>query len=149
MAERELTVGSYTFRYFSLSALQDSRVARLPFCIRILLENVLRNCDGFEVTQADVENVLNWEVSSHEDVEVPFKPARVMFPDYPGVAALVDLAAMREAIRELGGDPVKINPICPPTFTVKPPISSDYSMKKAKNRSNMSSSSVARKPFSS
>ena len=127
MAERELIVGSQTFRYFSLAALQDARVGRLPFCIRILLENVLRNCDGFEVKQADVEHVLNWEVTSHEDVEVPFKPARVMFPDYPGVAALVDLAAMRDAMRELGGDPEKINPVCPLTLVVDHSISADYS----------------------
>jgi aconitate hydratase len=95
-------------------------VTRSPFCIRILLENVLRNCDGFEVTQADVENVLNWEVCSHEDAGVPFKPARVMFPDYP------EVAAMRDAMRELGGDPEKINPVCPLTLVVDHFISADH-----------------------
>jgi aconitate hydratase len=68
-----------------------------------------------------------WEVSSHEDVEVPFKPARGIFSDYPGVAALVDLAAMRDAMRELGGDPEKINPVCPLTLVADHSISADYS----------------------
>ena len=127
MARRELIIGGENFSYFSLPALQDPRVARLPYCIRILLENLLRNCDDFEVTSTDIEHVLNWEITSKQGVEVPFKPTRVMFPDYPGVAALVDIAAMRDAMQEMGGNPEKINPICPLTLVVDHSISADFS----------------------
>ena len=97
--------------YYNLPALQDSRYDELPYSIRVLLESAVRNCDNFSVMEKDVENILNWEKSSKEGVEIPFHPARVVLQDFTGVPALVDLAAMRDAIKRLGGDPNKINPL--------------------------------------
>lgn len=97
--------------YFDLPSLQDSRYQELPFSIRVLLESAVRNCDNFSVKEKDVENILNWEKTSVEGVEIPFHPARVVLQDFTGVPSLVDLAAMRDAIKNLGGDPKKINPL--------------------------------------
>lgn len=97
--------------YFNLPALQDSRYAQLPFSIRVLLEAAVRNCDNFSVKEQDVENILNWEKTSVKGVEIPFHPARVVLQDFTGVPACVDLAAMRDAIKNMGGDPKKINPL--------------------------------------
>jgi len=93
-----------------LPALNDSRIERLPYSIRVLLESAVRNCDEFNVTQNDVEKILDWEKTAVNDVEIPFKPARVILQDFTGVPAVVDLAAMRDAIKRLGGDPSRINP---------------------------------------
>jgi aconitate hydratase len=108
---KELTVSGATHRYFSLPALSDPRVARLPHSIRVLLESAVRNCDGFAVTEADVAAILDWEKLAPQGVEVQYKPARVMLQDFTGVPAVVDLAAMREATKALGGDPERINPL--------------------------------------
>jgi aconitate hydratase len=81
--------------------------------VRVLLESAIRNCDNFSVKESDVENILNWKVTSSKDVEIPFKPARVILQDFTGVPAVVDLAAMRDAVKRLGLDPMKINPLCP------------------------------------
>ncbi len=89
------------------------QVAKLPFSIRVLLESVLRNCDGFQVTEADVKNLAGWQAESPAQVEIPFKPARVILQDFTGVPAVVDLAAMRSAMQRLGGDPERINPLIP------------------------------------
>jgi aconitate hydratase len=88
-------------------------ISQLPFSIRVLLEAVLRNCDGFAVTEQDVRNLASWEASSPALQEIPFKPARVVLQDFTGVPAVVDLAAMRAAMKRLGGDPSKINPLIP------------------------------------
>jgi aconitate hydratase len=85
----------------------------LPYSVRVLLESAIRNCDNFSVKESDVENILNWKVTSSKDVEIPFKPARVILQDFTGVPAVVDLAAMRDAVKRLGLDPMKINPLCP------------------------------------
>jgi aconitate hydratase len=110
---KELEVNGKTFKYYSLPALNDERVAKLPFSIRILLESALRNNDNFVVTPEDVENILNWKTKSEESVEIPFRPARVILQDFTGVPCVVDLAAMRDAITTLGGDANKINPLVP------------------------------------
>ncbi|GJP56254.1 hypothetical protein CLOM_g15331 [Closterium sp. NIES-68] len=104
--------GSYG-KYYSLPALNDPRVDRLPYSIRILLESALRNCDNFQVLPADVEKILDWEKTAPQQVEIPFKPARVLLQDFTGVPAVVDLAAMRDAMKSLGGDPNAINPQVP------------------------------------
>ncbi len=109
----DLTVDGKSFKYFSLPALNDPRVAKLPFSIRILLESALRNADNFVVTEADVENILDWKVQSEKSVEIPFRPARVILQDFTGVPCVVDLAAMRDAVERLGGDANKINPLVP------------------------------------
>ena len=88
-------------------------ISRLPYSIRVLLEAVLRNCDGYVVTEDDVKNLAAWNAASPAKLEIPFKPARVVLQDFTGVPAVVDLAAMRSAMERLGGDPKKINPLIP------------------------------------
>jgi aconitate hydratase len=97
---------------YKLDQLNDERYQKLPFSIRVLLESAVRNCDNFNVKPADIETILNWKTTSEQSVEIPFKPARVLLQDFTGVPAVVDLAAMRTAMKELGGDPDKINPLC-------------------------------------
>ena len=101
---------------YRLTSLEDAgltRVAALPYSIRVLLESVLRNCDGFQVTENDVRRLAAWQPTRREAFEVPFKPARVVLQDFTGVPAVVDLAAMRGAMRRMGGDPARINPLVP------------------------------------
>jgi aconitate hydratase len=86
---------------------------RLPFSIRVLLESALRNCDGFQVTEDDVKRLARWSAKPGEPVEIPFKPARVILQDFTGVPCVVDLAAMRDAVKRLGGVPRTINPLVP------------------------------------
>lgn len=99
--------------YYNLPALGDSRIQKLPYSIRVLLESAVRNCDDYEVKESDVETILNWATSSKNQAEIPFRPARVILQDFTGVPAVVDLAAMRDCMHRLGGDPKKINPLCP------------------------------------
>ena len=89
------------------------QVSTLPYSIRVLLEAVVRNCDGFVVTEEDVKNLAGWNAAAPAKVEIPFKPARVVLQDFTGVPAVVDLAAMRSAMERLGGDAKKINPLIP------------------------------------
>ncbi|KAK6230253.1 hypothetical protein QUC31_001771 [Theobroma cacao] len=105
-------------KFYSLPALNDPRIDRLPYSIRILLESAIRNCDNFQVTKDDVERIIDWENPSPKQVEIPFKPARVLLHDYTGVPAVVDLASMRDAMKNLGNDPNKINPLVPVDFVV-------------------------------
>ena len=88
-------------------------VATLPYSIRVLLEAVLRNCDGYQVTEDDVHNLASWQPVRQAAIEVPFKPAHVVLQDFTGVPAVVDLATMRSAMKRLGGDPKRINPLVP------------------------------------
>ena len=101
-------------------------VSKLPFSIRILLEAVLRNCDGFQVTQDDVVNLAKWNAAKPAELEVPFKPARVVLQDFTGVPAIVDLAAMRDGMKSLGGDPQKINPLIPVDLVIDHSVQVDY-----------------------
>lgn len=112
---------------YSLKSLQDNRLDRLPYSIRVLLESAIRNCDNFSITEKDVENILNWEVTSKQDVEIPFKPARVILQDFTGVPAVVDLAAMRDTVKRLGADPMKINPACPVDLVIDHSVQVDDS----------------------
>uniref|UniRef100_A0A674JXU3 aconitate hydratase n=1 Tax=Terrapene triunguis TaxID=2587831 RepID=A0A674JXU3_9SAUR len=105
-------------KFFNLNKLGDARYGRLPFSIRVLLEAAVRNCDEFLVKKEDVENILDWNVMQSKNVEVPFNPARVILQDLTGVPAVVDFAAMRDAVKKLGGDPEKINPICPADLVI-------------------------------
>lgn len=113
-------------KFFNLNRLGDPRYARLPFSIRVLLEAAIRNCDEFLVKKGDVENILNWSAMQHQNIEVPFKPARVILQDFTGVPAVVDFAAMRDAVKLLGGDPEKINPICPADLVIDHSIQVDF-----------------------
>ena len=115
-ARSSFSVGSKDYGIYRLSALSDmgiGHVDKLPYSIRILLESVLRNCDGRIVTEADVEALASWNAAEPAKVEIPYKPARVVLQDFTGVPAVVDLAAMRSAMGRLGGDPKKINPLIP------------------------------------
>ena len=115
--------------YYSLSALEDQgigNISRLPFSIRILLESVLRNCDGFAITEDHVKALANWQAKESSRSETPYKPARVILQDFTGVPAIVDLAAMREAMRELGGDPKQINPLVRCDLVIDHSVQVDY-----------------------
>lgn len=125
--------GSGTAGIYRLSRLEDAKltsVARLPFSIRILLEAVLRNCDGYAVTERDVANLAGWNATGAATgmatVEIPFKPARVILQDFTGVPCVVDLAAMRSAMRRLGGDPKKINPLVPVDLVIDHSVQVDF-----------------------
>jgi len=89
------------------------------------LESAIRNCDEFEVKSSDVENILNWQTTSQQDIEIPFKPARVLLQDFTGVPAVVDLAAMRDAFKSIGGNPSRINPLCPVDLVIDHSIQVD------------------------
>ncbi|HEX6782576.1 MAG TPA: aconitate hydratase [Solirubrobacterales bacterium] len=111
-ARSTLEVGGREFEVFRLDALQERfDVARLPYSIKVLLENVLRLEDGVSVSAADVEAIASWDAAAEPSAEIPFQPARVLMQDFTGVPAVVDLAAMRDAMEEIGGDPAAINPL--------------------------------------
>jgi aconitate hydratase len=101
-------------------------VSHLPFSIRVLLEAVLRNCDGYQVTREDVVNLATWHAAKPAELEVPFKPARVVLQDFTGVPAIVDLAAMRDGMKSLAGDPQKINPLIPVDLVIDHSVQVDY-----------------------
>ena len=108
--------GSGSAHLFRLSRLAEQGIGdieNLPYSIRLLLESVLRNCDGTTVTEEDVRNLATWNAAEPAKVEIPFMPARVVLQDFTGVPAVVDLAAMRSAMNRLGGDVEKINPLIP------------------------------------
>ena len=123
----QLRVGDRTYAMFRLKALQRHGfdVQRLPYSLRILLENLLRNENGSSVTKADIEAVAGWRPSSPIRKEIAFQPARVLLQDFTGVPAIVDLAAMRDAMVRLGGDPSKINPLQPVELVIDHSIQAD------------------------
>ena len=115
-AEATLSTSAGDVKYFRLRKLADDGIGNidaLPFSIRVLLEACLRNVDGFVVNSDDVTNLANWNAAAPAQVEVPFKPGRVVLQDFTGVPAVVDLAALRSAMVRMGGDPTKINPLVP------------------------------------
>ncbi|MGG6240816.1 aconitate hydratase AcnA [Nodosilinea sp. AN01ver1] len=114
-AKTHLTVGSTTYTIYSLPAAAASLgdISRLPFSLKVLLENLLRHEDGRSVTAADVQAVADWLQTQSSTREIAYRPARVLMQDFTGVPAVVDLAAMRDAMVNLGGDPDKINPLSP------------------------------------
>jgi aconitate hydratase len=114
-----LRVGDASYEIYRLDALQSKfDVARLPFSLKILLENLLRNEDGEAIRAADIEALASWDANAAPSVEIAFTPARVVMQDFTGVPAIVDLAAMRDAMAELGGDPEKINPLVPAELVI-------------------------------
>src|ERR1700744_2569802 len=109
-----LRVGDVSYEIFRLDALQAKfDIARLPFSLKILLENLLRNEDGESIRAQDIEALATWNAKDQPSKEIAFTPARVVMQDFTGVPAVVDLAAMRDAMKEMGGDPNKINPLVP------------------------------------
>ena len=115
-----LKVGSTNYTIYSLKALEKKfpRVKKLPFSLRILLENLLRYEDGRSVTKEDIEALATRDVRTPGDREIAFRPARVLLQDFTGVPAVVDLATMREALAEMGGNPDKINPLAPADLVI-------------------------------
>ncbi len=115
-----LKAGSTTYNYYSLKTLEKKfpKVKKLPFSLRILLENLLRHEDGRTVTKEDIEALANRDVKKPTDREIAFRPARVLLQDFTGVPAVVDLAAMREALAAMGGNPEKINPLAPADLVI-------------------------------
>jgi len=124
---REFTLNNQIYKYYDLTELKDDRLDKLPFSIRILLEAAVRCCDEFQVKSAHIESILDWEKQQHNVIEIPFKPSRVILQDLTGVAAVVDFASMRDAYKKLGGDPEKINPLCPTDLVIDHSVQVDYS----------------------
>lgn len=125
----DLTVGDRTYKIYSLAKLESrygASISRLPFSIRILLENVLRNLDGETVTERHVESLANWDPSNTEAREIPYNPARVILQDFTGVPCVVDLAAMRSVVEKKGGDPSLVNPIVPVDLVIDHSVQVDY-----------------------
>ncbi|XP_004512178.1 aconitate hydratase 1 [Cicer arietinum] len=123
--------------YYSLPALNDSRIDELPYSIRILLESAIRNCDEFQVKSDDVEKIIDWKNTAPKQVEIPFKPARVLLQDFTGVPAVVDLACMRDAMNKLGGDSNKINPLVPVDLVIDHSVQVDVARSENAVQANM------------
>src|SRR5712672_2591206 len=113
-----LTSAGRVYEIHNVAALGAARTQRLPYSLKILLENLLRFEDGVNVTRADIEAVLNWNPQAPPTHEISFTPARVIMQDFTGVPCVVDLAAMREAITRLGGDAEKVNPLAPAELVI-------------------------------
>jgi len=117
-ARTTLSSNGKSYEIFNIAALGAERVARLPYSLKILLENLLRFEDGVNVTRKDIEALLNWNPQATPEYEISFTPARVIMQDFTGVPCVVDLAAMREAITRLGGDAEKVNPLAPAELVI-------------------------------
>lgn len=125
--KKELTVGDKRFSYYSLKDLQQQghAIERLPFSIRVLLENALRNYDGYVTTQEHIETILNWSPKP-EDKEIPFMPARVLMQDFTGVPAIVDIASLRDEMARKGKNITRINPLIPVDLVIDHSVLVDY-----------------------
>ena len=122
-----LSVGGKNYEIFKLDALETKyKVSRLPYSLKILLENMLRLEDGVSVTKADIEALASCDPRKLPPKEIAFTPARVILQDFTGVPAVVDLAAMRDAMQKLGGDPKKINPLCPAELVIDHSVMVDF-----------------------
>src|SRR6202046_5317359 len=117
-AASTLTSGNKTVEYYNLNALEGVDLTRLPFSLRILLENLLRHEDGKTVTADDIRFLSTWDPNAEPSREIAYMPARVLMQDFTGVPAIVDLAAMRDAMKMLGGDPERINPLQPAELVI-------------------------------
>ncbi len=121
--------GSGTATMYRILALEEqgiAQVSQLPYSIKVLLENLLRHVDGRVVTEEDVITLARWEPRADQRQEIPFLPARVVLQDFTGVPAVVDLAAMRDAMKRLGGDPSRINPVVPADLVIDHSVQVDY-----------------------
>jgi len=124
-----LEIDGTNHSFYNIAALGGEKYHKLPFSIRVLLESAVRNCDNFQIHQSDVEKILNWSETqaSGASVEVPFRPSRVVLQDFTGVPAVVDFAAMRDAVKSLGGNPENINPQCPSDLVIDHSVQVDIS----------------------
>ena len=119
-----LTASGGTYRIFRVNTIDGA--ARLPYCLKVLLENLLRNEDGHLVTAAQVQALAGWDPAAEPSAEIAFTPARVLLQDFTGVPCLVDLAAMREAMTVLGGDPSKVSPLRPAELVIDHSVIADF-----------------------
>ncbi|MFM8384498.1 MAG: aconitase family protein, partial [Actinomycetota bacterium] len=122
-AKRVLEVSGKNYEIFDITGLEGA--ASLPFSLKILLENLLRTEDGANITASQIKALANWNPDSQPDTEIQFTPARVIMQDFTGVPCVVDLATMREAIAELGGDPTKVNPLAPAELVIDHSVIAD------------------------
>lgn len=129
------TLSESGLKFFNPLKLEDPRYDKLPLSIRVLLEAAMRHCDGFYTTEADVQNILDWQQQQNR-VEVPFSPARVLLQDFTGIPAMVDLAAMRDAVAKQGRDPTLVHPRCPTDLIVDHSLQIDYSKCAIQNSPN-------------
>ncbi|MEU6699488.1 aconitate hydratase AcnA [Pseudonocardia sp. NPDC046786] len=123
-ARGQLDVGGTGYEIFRLSAVEGSK--RLPFSLKVLLENLLRTEDGANVTADHINALANWDPQAEPDTEIQFTPARVIMQDFTGVPCVVDLATMREAVTEMGGDPAKVNPLAPAELVIDHSVMIDF-----------------------
>ena len=124
-----ITVGDTRYQIFSLPALEKAGfagVSKLPYSLRILLENLLRREDGRSVDRDDIEALARWDVTAPSQKEIAFMPARVLLQDFTGVPAVVDLAAMRDGLVRLGGDPARVNPLQPVELVIDHSVQVDH-----------------------
>src|SRR6201989_300 len=119
-ARATLSSGGKSYTYYRLDSLAEKGVelSRLPFSLRVLLENLLRREDGVTVTADDIEFLAKWQPTAEPSREIAYMPARVLMQDFTGVPAIVDLGAMRDAMKALGGDTSKINPLIPAELVI-------------------------------
>ncbi len=128
-SKKTLKVGAKTYTYYSLKAAEKnglSGISKLPYSMKVLLENLLRHEDGRSVTKDDIQACAEWLKTKSSDREIAFRPARVLMQDFTGVPAVVDLAAMRDAMTALGGNPEKINPLAPVDLVIDHSVMVDY-----------------------
>ena len=126
-ARQSLAVGDRKYDFYRLDALEaEHRVSRLPFSLKILLENLLRTEDGVNVTADDIRTLADWNPTAEPDREIAFTPSRTILQDFTGVPCVVDLAAMRDAMTALGGDPSKINPLSPAELVIDHSVMVDH-----------------------
>ncbi|MGI8333277.1 aconitate hydratase [Actinomadura scrupuli] len=120
----ELSVGAKSYQIFRLDAVEGS--ARLPYSLKVLLENLLRTEDGANITADHIRTLASWDAKAQPSHEIQFTPARVIMQDFTGVPCVVDLATMREAVRDLGGDPARVNPLSPAEMVIDHSVIVDY-----------------------
>ncbi|MEX0589640.1 MAG: aconitase family protein, partial [Xanthobacteraceae bacterium] len=128
-SRKTLQVGSKSYQYYSLKAAEERGLkgaSKLPFSLKVLLENLIRHEDGRTVSKQDIKATVDWLNKRRSDREIAFRPARVLMQDFTGVPAVVDLAAMRDAMKMLGGDPNKINPLVPVDLVIDHSVIVDF-----------------------
>ncbi|MFB3064687.1 MAG: aconitate hydratase, partial [Gammaproteobacteria bacterium] len=125
-ARSTLKVGDKEYQIYRLDALEGTRYRRLPYSLKILLENLLRHENGIDITRDDIEAVANWDAKAEPSQEIAFTPARVILQDFTGVPAVVDLAAMRDAVVKLGGKAADINPLSPAELVIDHSVQVDH-----------------------
>ncbi|MBE9544737.1 MAG: aconitate hydratase AcnA [Proteobacteria bacterium] len=126
---KKITVGGQDYHFYDINGLEEkgiATIAQLPYTIKILVENLLRNLDGHVVRQENLLDIAKWKKRYDAPQEIPYHPARVLMQDFTGVPAVVDLAAMRDAVKDLGGDPAKINPMVPVDLIIDHSVQVDY-----------------------